>query len=70
MNETYYTLKDVAIILRTKPYRIAYQLVTRRVPEPIHIGNRRAFTLEDIRNLAVAMGIDFNQSLVGDRGRP
>ncbi len=63
MTEKYYTLKDVAELLHTEPYRIAYQLTTRKVPEPLHIAGRRAFTGEDIQRIAAALGIEVMQEL-------
>ena len=53
MNETLFSMREVARILRVQPYQIAYLLNTNRVPEPkVRLGGRRAFAAEDIRRLA------------------
>ena len=39
-----YLIGDLAKRLDVPPYRIAYLLTTRQLPEPMRIGNRRVFT--------------------------
>jgi hypothetical protein len=54
----FYLLKDVARILRCRPYQIAYLLSTRQVPEPaLRIGNKRVFTAENIGRIAERLRI-------------
>ena len=58
MNQTLYSIREVARILRVQPYQIAYLLDNNRVPEPrVRLGNRRAFAAWDIRRLAAKFGV-------------
>jgi hypothetical protein len=43
--------------LNVPPYRIAYLLTTRKLPEPKRVGNRRVFTTTDARQVEKALGI-------------
>lgn len=59
MNETLFSMKEVARILRVQPYQIAYLLNTNRVPEPkVRLGGRRAFAAEDIERLAARLHVE------------
>jgi len=59
MNEILYSMKEVARILRVQNYQIAYLLNTNRVPEPkVRLGNRRAFSVEDIQRLAARLHVE------------
>jgi hypothetical protein len=52
------SLKDVARLLKVKPYRITYALVVGLVPEPdVRINNKRIFVQEDLERLAAHFGI-------------
>ena len=52
MNTKHYSLKDVAKMLKLKPYQITYALTVGLVPEPaLRIGNKRIFVEEDIERL-------------------
>jgi hypothetical protein len=58
MNETLFSMKDVARLLRVQPYQIAYLLNTNRVPEPqMRLGNRRVFSAADIERLAERLNV-------------
>jgi hypothetical protein len=60
----FYLLSDVARLLRCRPYRIAYLLSTRQVPEPsLRIGNKRVFTPNDISRIAEKLQIQRTQKL-------
>ena len=63
MTEQYYTLKDVAAILHTKPHRIVYQLITNNVTDVPRIGGRRIFTIEDMQRIASALDIEIMHDL-------
>ena len=59
-----YLIGDLAKRLDVPPYRIAYLLTTRQLPEPMRIGNRRIFNETQARQVAKALGIrweDINQ---------
>ena len=57
------TLKDVASLLKIKPYRIAYVLTMDLVPEPaLRVGNKRAFSQEDIARLAKHFGVTLEEA--------
>jgi DNA-binding transcriptional MerR regulator len=66
MNSYLFSIKEVAAILNVPPYRITYLLNIGKVAEPkMRLGNRRAFTVEDIdrlsKELCVALPDNFNQ---------
>lgn len=52
MTPHYVLLSEAAATLHCKPYQIAYLLSTRRIPEPVRIGGRRAFTTSDLARIA------------------
>jgi DNA-binding transcriptional MerR regulator len=54
-----YLMGDLSKRLNVPPYRIAYLLTTRQLPEPKRIGNRRVFTQTDARLVAKALGISW-----------
>jgi DNA-binding transcriptional MerR regulator len=54
---TTYLMGDLSKRLNVPPYRIAYLLTTRQLPEPKRVGNRRVFTETDARQVAKALGI-------------
>jgi DNA-binding transcriptional MerR regulator len=51
---------DLAKRLDVPPYRIAYLLTTRQLPEPMRIGNRRIFNETEARQVAKAMGLSWD----------
>jgi hypothetical protein len=53
----YFLLGDVARLLKCMPHRIVYLLTTGQVPEPRRLGNRRLFKKDDVRRIAVKLGI-------------
>ena len=76
MKQKHYLLKDVARILKRKPYQIAYCLSVGLVKEPeMRIANKRVFTSEDIDRLAAHFGVDLargkgtHQEVSADAGR-
>ena len=53
MTRQHYLLKDVARLLKVKPYQIAYALSVGLVEEPkLRISNKRVFGQEDVERLA------------------
>lgn len=61
----FYLLSDVARILRCRPSKIVYLLVTRQIPEPaLRIGNRRVFTMTDIHRLSEKLQVELAQELI------
>ncbi len=49
MTKQFYSLGDVAELLRVAPYKIHYLLATGQVPEPrLRVGSRRVWTAEEI----------------------
>ena len=49
MKKKHYLLKDVAKLLKVKPYKITYAISVGFVPEPaLRINNKRIFVEEDI----------------------
>lgn len=58
MNDQLYLLGDVADLLETKPYKVAYLFLTRKLPEPkLRLGNRRVFTAADVEAVAQALHV-------------
>ena len=64
MNHDYYSLADVAKILRCPPYRIVYLLTTGQVPEPYRVGNKRLFSIEDLSRLSEKLQTELAQDLL------
>ena len=59
MKKKHFLLRDVARMLKVKPYQIAYALSVGLVAEPtIRISNKRIFEPEDIDRLAAHFGVD------------
>ena len=59
------SLKDVARLLKKKPYQVAYALSVGQVPEPeLRIANKRVFQREDVQRLAK----HFRVTLIDDVG--
>ena len=59
MKKKHYLLRDVARLLKVKPYRIAYALSVSLVEEPkLRISNKRIFQQEDIERLAKHFKVD------------
>lgn len=51
-NTQYYSLSDVAKLLKKQPYQITYTIVTKKVPEPqFRIAGKRLFNDIDIERL-------------------
>lgn len=60
------TLKDVARVLRVKPYRVDYALTNGLVEEPaLRISNRRIFQAEDVERLARHFGVKLQEQVAG-----
>ena len=55
-----YLMSDLSKRLNVQPYRIAYLLTTRQLPEPKRIGNRRIFNETEARQVAKAMGLSWD----------
>lgn len=57
MAQQLFLISDVARMLGVPPHRVAYQFMTRKLPEPsLKLGNRRVFTLADVQRVAKALG--------------
>ena len=56
MKQTY-LMGELSKRLGVPHYKIAYLYMTRRLPEPMRIGNRRIFTDADARRVAKALGV-------------
>ena len=57
MTQQLFLISDVSRMLGVPAHRIAYQYMTRKLPEPaLKLGNRRVFTLTDIHKVAKALG--------------
>jgi hypothetical protein len=77
MKTRHYTLRDVARVLKVKPYRVTYALNVGHVPEPgTRINNKRIFASEDIDRLAAHFGVELgndgrrsNARVSGDDGQ-
>jgi DNA-binding transcriptional MerR regulator len=54
-----YLMSDLSKRLNVPPYRIAYLLTTRQLPEPKRVGNRRVFNETDARQVAKALDISW-----------
>ncbi len=55
-----YLISDLSRRLNVPPHRIAYLYMTRRLPEPLRIGNRRLFNEADARQVAEALGLSWD----------
>lgn len=65
MDMDFFSLKDVARILRCQPYQVVYLISTGKVPEPrLRIGGKRIFTLADIHRIAEKLQLGLAQELV------
>ena len=59
MKKEHYLLRDVARVLKVKPYQIAYALSVGLVPESqLRISNKRVFQAEDIARLAEHFNVE------------
>jgi DNA-binding transcriptional MerR regulator len=57
MTQQLFLISDVSRMLGVPAHRIAYQFMTRKLPEPaLKLGNRRLFTLADVQRVAKALG--------------
>jgi hypothetical protein len=55
----HYLLRDVARILKVKPYQVSYALSVGLVEEPkLRISNKRVFQEEDVQRLAAHFKVD------------
>lgn len=57
MTKQLFLISDVSRMLGVPAHRIAYQYMTRKLPEPqLRLGNRRVFSLVDVHKVAKALG--------------
>ena len=62
MKKNMLLLRDVAKMLKIKPYRITYALTTGLVEEPkLRVANKRIFHQEDVERLATHFGISLGR---------
>lgn len=64
MDMDFFSLRDVARILRVQPYQVAYLISTGKVPEPRQIGGMRIFTLADLHRIAEKLQVALAQELI------
>ena len=63
MTQQLFLISDVSRMLGVPAHRIAYQFMTRKLPEPaLKLGNRRLFTLYDVQRVAKALGRPMNEA--------
>ena len=53
-------LSDVSRMLDVQPHRIVYLFVSRKLDELPMLGNRRLFAPADVRRVADALGVEWN----------
>ena len=59
MNKQFFSLGDVAQLLRTTAHKIHYLLATGQVPEPrLRIGSRRIWTADEIVPISEKLGME------------
>ena len=59
MEKRHFLLRDVARMLKVKPYQVSYALSVGLVPEPeLRISNKRVFMPEDVERLSKHFGVD------------
>jgi DNA-binding transcriptional MerR regulator len=54
----YLTLGDVSRLLMVPPHRILYLISTRKVPEPMRVGGRRIWTMEQVAEISEKLTIE------------
>lgn len=64
MDTDYYTLGQLADLLRCKPYQIHYLCATRQIPEPRRVGGRRCFTLPEAARISELLKLNLGQELL------
>jgi len=58
MRKKHHLLRDVARLLKVKPYQVSYAINVGLVPEPaLRISNQRIFQDDDIQRLATHVGV-------------
>ena len=59
MPRQHYLLRDVARLLKVKPYQVSYAITVGLVPEPeMRISNKRVFQADDLQRLADHFGVE------------
>ncbi len=57
MTEELFLISDIARRLDVPPHRVAYLFLNRKLEEPkLRMGNRRVFTVDEAKGVAMAMG--------------
>ena len=60
--QKYYSLKDVARLLKVRSHRVGYAVSSGAIPEPdLRLGNKRIFSTEDVQRLAEHFSVRFDQ---------
>ena len=54
----YYSLRQASEILKVQPHIITYTLATRKVKEPLRVGNRRLFTMDDLTAISEILKLE------------
>ena len=69
MKKKHYLLREVARLLKVKPYQIAYALSVGLVEEPkLRISNKRVFQEDDIQKLAAHFGVELKSRIHKEGG--
>lgn len=69
MEKQFFTLGDVAQLLRTTPHKIHYLLSTGQIPEPsLRIGSRRVWTMPEIGAISDTVQALKTAEIVRDQG--
>lgn len=69
MEQVYFSLGDVAQLLRTTPHKIHYLLNTGQIPEPsLRIGSRRVWTMPEIGAISDTVQAMKTDELQRERG--
>ncbi len=64
--QKYYSLKDVAKLLKVRSHRVGYAVSSGAIPEPdLRLGNKRIFSTQDVQRLAEHFGVRFDQERTG-----
>jgi hypothetical protein len=68
MQNRFLLLGEVARLLRVPPHRIVYLFAVQKIDQVPMIGNRRMFAAADVRRVAEALGVEWDERFEG--GRP
>jgi len=58
-----FSLKDVQRMLKMPRWKIIYFYETEQIPEPLRVGGHRIFTEDDVRGIALKLGVNLNKDM-------